>query len=396
LNIIVPVVFGKELDSKEISNKYINGERLPLENVKVKKTPKGLIIGILAAVVIIAIGIVLFILKPWSAGYVATVDSSKITKQEYIVFSKTSMNQFLNNIPNNAKTIDNYDWSTQQNGEAVKEQIKKETLNQIQENKIMLIKAKEAGIKLTTEEIANIDTLEKSMSEGGAKADAEKIIQDAFGVSLAEYKEVYKGFSLAQKYKDTERSTSKITVGDDEVKKYYDTNKTVFDKATVTHIVISTVDSNGAPVSEGKKSEAKKKADDLVAKINAGGDIKALAVENSSDPNAATDKGELTFAKGEMSSQYPVLANLENWAFSNDVGKVGVVEAAYGYDVVKLEKRAESTYDEVKDKIKSALIYTKFTDDFNSKLDAWKKEKQYEIVKNNSVLKKTDLAIYRV
>jgi len=362
-------------------------------NAKVKKTPKGLIIGIVVAVIIVAIGIALFILKPWATGYVATVDNLKITKQEYVVFSKVNMNQFLTSISNKT-TIDKYDWNTPLNGEAIKEQIKKETLKQMQENKIIMAKAKEAGIKLEAEDLKSVDTAINQ--QYGDEATAKTAIQNTYGVTLADFKELYKGLSLQQKYFSTQRTNSKITVADDEVKKYYDANKKEFNKATVTHIVISTVDSNGAPVSAGKKNEAKKKADDLLAKIKAGEDIKELAVKNSSDTNAAKDKGELTFAKGELSSQYPVLAELENQAFSKTVGEVFIIDAQYGYDVVKLEKISESTYDAVKENIKSSLTYSKFVEDFNSKLEAWKKEKRFEIVKNESVLKKTDLEIYRV
>ncbi|MHB8063125.1 MAG: peptidyl-prolyl cis-trans isomerase [Ruminiclostridium sp.] len=360
------------------------------ENAKVKKMPKGLIIGLVAAVVIIAIGIVLFIFKPWLSGYVGTVDGLKITEQEYIVFTKGSMNQFLSTIPNNTITPDKYDWNTPKNGEPIKEQIKKETLNQIQEIKILMVKAKEAGVKIEAEDQKTIDS--NIVQQFGTEETAEEVIKSSYNVSLADYKKVLEVITLSQKYYNSLNSNSKITVPDDEVKKYYDDNKNDFDKATITHIIIPTVDANNAPVSAGKKSEAKKKADELVAKIKAGGDIKALVKENAS--STTTENGELTFEKGQLSSQYAMFSDLENWAFENKVGEVGLIDAAYGYEVVKLEKRVETAYDEVKDRIKSSLNYSKFAEDFGKKLEDWKKEKQYEIVKNDNVLKKVDLSIY--
>ncbi len=374
------------------------GERLPLENenAKVKKTSKGLIIGIAVAVVIVIIGIVLFILKPWSAGYVASIDNQKITTQEYTVFSKFNMSQFLSNIQNNTTTADKYDWSQKVNGETAKDQVKKSTLDNIQEFKIQLAKAKEAGITLTDEEKKKSDeTIDSSLGTSGNKADAEAAFETQYGVSLSEYKEIYRNLVLTQKYFNSERTKSKVSVTEDEIKKYYDDNKTSFDKVTISHIVISTVDSNGQSVSESKKSEAKKKAQDLVEKIKAGADIKALAKENSTS-TSSTDNSELTFSKGQLSQQYPVLAGLENWAFENKAGDVGIVEAAYGFDVVKLEKRAETPYADMKEDIKSSLEYGKFSKEFNDKLESWKKEKRFEIVKNNSVIEKTDLNIYKV
>ena len=366
------------------------------ENAKSKKMSKGLIISIVTAVLIIIIGIVLFILKPWSAGYVATVDKSKITEQEYMVFSKFSMSEFLSNNLSTT-TVDKYDWTTKINGETAKDQVKKSTLNSIQEFKIQLIKAKEAGITLTEEEKKSSDeTIASSLTQTGNTADAEKAFEEPYGVSLSEYKEIYKDLVLTQKYFTTERNNSKITVADDEVKKYYDDNKKSFDKATVTHIVISTVDSNGVAVSAGKKSEAKKKAEELVAKIKSGEDIKALVKENSAGTSSADDNGELTFSKGQLSSQYSVLADLENWAFKNKIGDVGIVEAAYGYDVVKLEKLVETPYDDIKANIKSSLINSKFSEEFYNKLESLKKEKRFEIVKNDSALEKADLSIYGI
>lgn len=365
------------------------------ENAKVKKTSKGLIIGIVVAVAVIIIGIVLFILKPWSAGYVASIDNQKITTQEYTVFSKFNMSQFLSNIKDNTTTADKYDWSQKVNGETAKDQVKKSTLDNIQEFKIQLIKAKETGITLTDEEKkASDQTIDSSLGTSSNPADAEAAIKNQYGVSLAEWKEIYRNLVLTQKYFDSERNNSKTPVTEDEIKKYYDDNKTNFDKVTISHIVISTVDSNGQSVSESKKSEARKKAQDLLEKIKAGADVKALAKENSTDTSSTEDNSELTFSRGQLSQQYPVLVSLENWAFENKVGDVGIIEAAYGFDVVKLDKRAETPYADMKEDIKSSLMYAKFSTEFNTKMENWKKEKRFEIVKNDSVLEKTDLSIY--
>jgi len=355
------------------------------ENVKVKKTPKGLIIGIIAAVIIIAICIVLFILKPWSAGYVGNVDNQKITKQEYMVFSKSTMNSFLTN--NSISTeAGKYDWkNTKVKGETAKDQVKKETLNQIQEIKIIVLKAKEAGMKLEDKELTDIDS--SIISQYGDEAAAEQAIKSAYGVSLSEFKEVFKEISLYQKYVTAERS--KATVSDDETKKYYDEKKKDFDKVTVTHILISTVDANNVAVSAGKKSEANQKAKDLLKQVQAGGDIKALAEKNSEDPGVKENKGEYTFSKGEMTPEF------EDWAFaSHAIGDTGIVESSFGFHVMKFEKRVETAYDDVKDKIKTSLITSKFSEDFTKKMDGWKKEAKYVVVQNKSVLEKTDLIIY--
>lgn len=361
------------------------------ENVKAKKSSKKLIIGIAAAVAIIVIGIVAWILYSSSMSYVAKVNNQKITKQEYLVFSKFNMSQFLTSVANSTSTVDQYDWSTKINGETAKDQVKKSTLDNIQEIKIQLIKAKESGMTLNAEDLKSVDdVINQRITDSGSRAEAEKAVKSAYGVSLSEYKEVYKDLVLTQNYINAERS--KVTVSDDEVKKYFDDNKKEFDKVTVTHILISTVDSNNVPVSEGKKQEAKKKAEDLLKQVQEGADIKALAEKYSDDkPAVTTNKGEYTFSKGEMVDEF------ENWAFSDHkAGDAGIVETSYGYHVMQFQKREESKYDDVKESLKSSLINSKFSNEFIKKMDGWKKESQYAIVKNESALNKADKSIYRV
>jgi foldase protein PrsA len=176
------------------------------------------------------------------------------------------------------------------------------------------------------------------------------------------------------------------------VKKYYDDNQDLFDQATISHIVLSTLDSNGSPVSEGKKAELKKQADNIVTQIKAGKDMKTLATENKSSTSA--ESIEMTFVKGQLSTQYAVLAELENWTFKNDVGTIGVVEASYGFDIVRIEKRGIKEFKDVKEEIKTNLKMTKFSEDFNKKLEGWKKDKKFEIAKNDKVLNKLNLEIY--
>lgn len=356
---------------------------------KGKKKSKGIIIGVVAALVLIAAAVVLFIFKPWAGGYVASVDKQKITQQEYKVISRVNMQQFLASagVDQNT-TIDTYDWNQQKNGEAIKEQIQKDTLNQLQENKIMIAKAEEVGIKLSKEDISSIDSTINQ--QYGNEQAAKEAIESTYGVTLEEFKEFYKGLVLQHNYLTSEQANSKIVIKDDEVKKYYEDNKELFDQATISHLVLSTVDSNGAPLSEGKKTELKKQAENIVTQLKAGKDMKTLATENK----LSADNIEMTFLNGELSSKYVVLADLEKWTFANKAGTIGIVDASYGYDIVRIDKIGTKAFDEVKEQIKTNLKYAKFTEEFNKKLEGWKKDKQYEIVKNDKVLNKLNLEIY--
>lgn len=366
------------------------------ENANVKKTSKGLIAGLVAAAIIVIAAVILFVLQPWVAGSVATVDNQKISKQEYMFYTKFNMTQFLSSITNNTKTPADYDWKTKVGTETAKDQVKKTTLENIQELKIRIIKAKEAGMKLEKTDLDSVDkVINDQITQYGSRNAAETAIKSAYGVTLSELKEIYKNLTLGQKYQTQENS--KITVSDDEVKKYYDDNKKEFDKVTVTHILIKTVDDNGVAVSAGKKAEAKKKAEELLAKVKAGEDIKALAEKYSEDKPAVTTKdspgyqGEYTFGKGEMVPQF------EDWAFGDrKAGDADIVETSYGYHVMQFHKRAETPYDDIKTGLKSSLLSKKQGEEFTKKMDAWKKETKYQVKQNESVIAKIDKTLYGV
>ncbi|HEX2925224.1 MAG TPA: peptidylprolyl isomerase [Ruminiclostridium sp.] len=362
------------------------------ENAKVKKTPKGLIIGIIAAVLVVAVVAVVIIFS-LSSGDVGKVSNQTITKQEYLVLSKFNMNTFLSGAGiKSDEEAAKYDWNQKYQDSTAKEQVKKATLNSIQEIKIQLIKAKEAGIKLDKTDLDNIDKAiqQRITDAGGSRSDAEKKIKSDYGVTLDQYKEVYQELVLSQKYIESERNKIKVT--DDEIKKQFDDNKADYDKVTVTHILIATKDlATGAELSEGKKAEAKKKAEDLLKQIQEGADMQALAEKNSDDKDqsgAVNNKGVYTFGKGEMVPEF------ENWAFaSHKPGDTGIFQTTYGYHVIRFEKREEAKFDSVKDTIKSTILTKKFNDAFTKKLDDWKK--QYPLNKNEEALAKIDKTLYK-
>lgn len=314
---------------------------------------------------------------------VAIIDNVKVTKQEYMVFSRNQIALFLGE--NSIVTqYDKFDWKhIKINGKVAKDLVKQATLQNILGLKIEVIKAKEAGIKLTANDLTEI---EKRINFMGSKEDSDALFNALYGVTFEEYKEIYKEVYLADKYVNSERN--KITVSDNEVKKYYDANKKAYDKVTVTHILIKTVDSNGVAFSKDKKSEAKKKAEDLLAKVKAGEDIKTLAQMYSEDPGVTENKGEYTFSKGEMVKEF------EDWSFSHSVGDIGLVESVYGYHVMKLEKRVETPFDYIKSSIKYNLTESKFNTEFKKKMDSWKNEARFEILINKKTIEKVDKSLY--
>ena len=142
----------------------------------------------------------------------------------------------------------------------------------------------------------------------------------------------------------------KESIKEDEIKKYYD-DKVVGD-ISAKHILIKVKsDSDQEGLSD---EEAKKKANELIKKLDNGEDFAKLAKENSDDTGSAANGGDLGyFNKGQMVKEF------EEAAFDlrvNDYTKEPV-KTTYGYHIIlktgekdkaKLTKKLKK---EIKDKI---------------------------------------------
>lgn len=139
---------------------------------------------------------------------------------------------------------------------------------------------------------------------------------------------------------------------EEEVKAKFETEG---DKLDASHILIKTVDDNNKPLSDEKKAEAKKKAEDLLKQLKSGADFAELAKKNSQDPGSAAKGGALgEFGKGQMVSEF------EKAAFALKEGEISpIVETQFGYHIIKLNKRVKADYEKSKDKIKTSLINEK-------------------------------------
>lgn len=316
---------------------------------------------------------------------VAIIGNTAISIPEYTMFTKFNMNTLLAQNPD--FSAGKVDWSSQFEGLPLKEQVQKQVLEKIQEFKIQYKKALEAGIKFDADDQKMMDSQIQQLIDGaGGLEPAEKEVRLAYGLSLEEYKQVCKDLILMQKYIEAEYN--KIEVSEKETEDYYNTHKADYDSVTVTHILISTVSEDGGQISSQEKLAAGKKAEELLAKVKAGEDIKKLAEEYSDDPGVKENGGQYTFGKGEMVEPF------ENWAFTHSPGDIGIVETNYGYHVLKMDNREEVSFEALRDLVKSTLINTRFNEGYLQNLASWKREPQYEIIVNKSIMDELDKTLY--
>ncbi len=130
----------------------------------------------------------------------------------------------------------------------------------------------------------------------------------------------------------------KVTVSDDDVKKFYDENPAQFEQPEMvraSHVLIATKDTKtGSDLSEDAKKEKLKLAQSIVEKARKGEDFAKLAKEYSDDPGSKDKGGEYTFPRGQMVPEF------ESAAFSLKTNQVSdVVTTQFGYHIIKLSEK---------------------------------------------------------
>ena len=137
-----------------------------------------------------------------------------------------------------------------------------------------------------------------------------------------------------------------LNVSEDDAKAYYDENQNKYGTAEqrqASHILV-----------QGKGSEAKTKAENLLAELNNGADFAELAKTSSDDTFSGQDGGKLDwFERGVMDPAF------EDAAFALNKGEVsGVVESDFGYHIIKLDDIKEpqvKSFADVRDEILAEL-----------------------------------------
>ena len=171
-----------------------------------------------------------------------------------------------------------------------------------------------------------------------------------------EHKEAYR---IGQKRKvryltiDQEALRAKATVTGQQIERTYNENAERYstpEQVRASHILIK---SSGAAEED---ATAKKKAEDLLAKVKAGGDFAELAKKNSDDPGSAAKGGDLDFfGRGRMVPEF------DKVAFELKPGQISdLVKSQFGYHIIKVtEKRAATskTLAEVRGQIEDQLKY---------------------------------------
>lgn len=175
----------------------------------------------------------------------------------------------------------------------------------------------------------------------------------------------------------------KDNITEKELKKYYD--EEVVGDISAKHILIKV---KSATDSEGlEDEEAKKKAKELIKKLDDGEDFDKLAKENSNDPGSASNGGDLGyFNKGDMVKEFEEAAyDLRINEYTKEP-----VKTSYGYHIIlKTGEKEKGKYNKIKKELKKDLVDKKKEEDKTITITSLDEiRKNYKLKFKDSKLKK--------
>jgi len=263
-------------------------------------------------------------------------ESEAVAKVNGELISKAKFEKNLQQIKAQYKERYGLDFSNKKSA-GMLASIKKRLLDQMIQEKILMQKATEKGVKVTEKDIK--DRLNQIKAQYKTE-DLKKKLKAA-GITLEDVKDNIKKNLIVKKL--GAELTKDIKVTDQELKDYFNKNKEKFvqpAKVKASHILVDT----------------KKKAEKIKTKLENGADFAKLAKENSTGPSKNKGGNLGYFSKGQMVPAF------EKVAFNLKVGEISdPVKTKYGYHIIKVTDKKEGK------KLKFAEVKSMIKDSFASR-----------------------------
>lgn len=132
--------------------------------------------------------------------------------------------------------------------------------------------------------------------------------------------------------------------------RFFEEHQADFDSVCVSHVLVAT---------EGRsEAEARERAEELKASIDGGAAFRTVASEESDDPGAAAQGGELGCGSR---GRFP--AAFEDAAYELEVDEVSdPVQTQFGYHLIRVEDRNPAQYQDVIDSVRQRILTDLATD----------------------------------
>jgi peptidyl-prolyl cis-trans isomerase C len=226
--------------------------------------------------------------------------------------------------------------------------VKKRILENLIDAELLYQQSQKQKVKVDKQAInEQLETIKKRFPDEAAYKKALK----EMGVSEKEIRaQIQRGLAINQLLDTDVRQ--KITVTEEESKKFYDNNPNLFqqpEQVKASHILIKVAPN----AEESQKKQARKKIEAIQKKVRKGEDFGSLAKANSEDSTAQREGDLGYFIRGQMVKPF------EDAAFALKVGEVsGIVETQFGYHLIKLtDKKPAKTipYEEIRVRLEQHL-----------------------------------------
>jgi len=212
--------------------------------------------------------------------------------------------------------------------------IKKDVLNNLINEKILLVKAIEDTVEASDQNVEN--ELNRRIEQLVQQFGSEEEVENRFGKSISEIKDFYRkdiknGLTIQMLQQE---QFANVTINRREVIDFYNTKKdsmpSMQESIRLRHILMK------VKAGDKQREEAMNKFRAFKQELRQGKGFEELARKYSDDPSTADSGGDLGFI--EKGSLYP---SFEQAAFDLDVGEISnVVETPLGLHVIKAVERA--------------------------------------------------------
>ena len=299
--------------------------------------------------------------KPLNEGAetVLTVNGDAVTADEYSGYMLYNMQYYASMYAQMGLTDL---WSNEDMAKSLGASMPEAAEQQAIYARVVMQKFNELGLKLSYNEQKEMASVRRnSIANTSKDAYLNQIAQ--FGFSDQTYQNfmyISQCYQALNDYYFGENGVN--TPSDEDIQKYYEDNY-----ITAKHIVITTVD----PASgETKRTdeEAKKEAQSILDRINAGEDFDTLMNQYSEDTGLSNNPNGYTFTEGQMVTEFYDGAKA---LAEDEVSEL--VKSSYGYHIIKRVKLDDSQLDNFKSDIVSAI-----SGSMDKLLQQWMDEAQVE------------------
>jgi peptidyl-prolyl cis-trans isomerase SurA len=220
----------------------------------------------------------------------------------------------------------------------------KELLRNLIDQQLWLSKGKELGVNGETELVKRLDEIRKQYNMETLE-DLEKAAKEQ-GVSFEDFKANIRNQIITQEVM-REEVQRRVQFTQGEVERFYDAHKQDYSRpesVKLSEILVSTGDAAAGQDDPAKLDAAKAKADDIEAKLHAGGDFAQLA-KTFSDGTTATEGGDLgEYKRGALNKV------LEDQTFALQTGQVTEpIRTRQGYVILKVVQHVPTGAPPLKD-----------------------------------------------